>query len=147
VQGHVSYNAPTIYQGVAFDNVRLAFKDGKITDATSSNTEKLNSILDSDAGARFIGEFAIGFNPHVLSPMRDILFDEKIAGSFHFTPGQCYEQTENGNRSQVHWDLVCIQRPDYGGGEIRFDGTLIRKNGLFVPPALQALNPDRLLRK
>jgi aminopeptidase len=147
VQGHVSYNAPTIYQGVAFDNVRLAFKDGKITEATSSNTEKLNSILDSDAGARFIGEFAIGFNPHVLSPMRDILFDEKIAGSFHFTPGQCYEQTENGNRSQVHWDLVCIQRPDWGGGEIWFDGKLIRKDGLFVLPSLQALNPKYLLGK
>ena len=147
VQGHVSYNAPTIYQGTAFDNVRLAFKDGKITEATSSNTEKLNAIFDSDAGARFIGEFAIAFNPHVLSPMRDILFDEKIAGSFHFTPGQCYEQTENGNRSQVHWDLVCIQRPDWGGGEIWFDGKLIRKDGLFVPPALHALNPKYLLGK
>ena len=147
VQGHVSYNAPTIYQGTAFDNVRLVFKDGKITEATSSNTEKLNAILDSDAGARFIGEFAIAFNPHVLSPMRDILFDEKIAGSFHFTPGQCYEQTENGNRSQVHWDLVCIQRPDWGGGEIWFDGKLIRKDGLFVLPALHALNPKYLLGK
>jgi len=145
VQGHVSYNAPTIYQGTAFDNVRLAFKDGKIIDATSSNTEKLNHILDSDPGARFIGEFAIGFNPHVLSPMRDILFDEKISGSFHFTPGQCYDETDNGNRSQVHWDLVCIQRPDYGGGEIHFDGKLIRKDGLFVPKSLQSLNPDRLL--
>ncbi|MEO8353020.1 MAG: aminopeptidase, partial [Chthoniobacteraceae bacterium] len=101
---------------------------------------------DSDAGARFIGEFAIGFNPHVLQPMRDILFDEKIAGSFHFTPGQCYENTENGNKSQVHWDMVCIQRPDYGGGEIRFDGKVIRKDGLFVPKALQSLNPDRLLK-
>ena len=147
VQGHVSYNAPTIYQGIAFDNVRLAFKDGKITEATSNNTEKLNSILDSDAGARFIGEFAIAFNPHVLSPMRDILFDEKIAGSFHFTPGQCYEQTENGNRSQVHWDLVCIQRPEWGGGEIWFDGKLIRKDGLFVLPSLHALNPKYLLGK
>jgi aminopeptidase len=77
--------------------------------------------------------------------MRDILFDEKIAGSFHFTPGQCYEETENGNRSQVHWDMVCIQRPDYGGGEIYFDGKLIRKDGLFMPKPLQALNPDRLL--
>jgi len=147
VQGHVSYNAPTIYQGVAFDNVRLAFKDGKVAEATASNTEKLNHILDSDPGARFIGEFAIAFNPHVLSPMRDILFDEKIAGSFHFTPGQCYEQTENGNRSQVHWDLVSIQRPDYGGGEIWFDGRLIRRDGFFIPAALQALNPKHLLGK
>jgi aminopeptidase len=145
VNGIVQYNAPTIYQGTGFDSIRLEFRDGKIVDATSNNTAKLNAILDSDAGARFIGEFAIGFNPHILQPMRDILFDEKIAGSFHFTPGQCYEQTENGNRSQVHWDMVCIQRPDYGGGEIWFDGKLIRKDGLFIPKPLQALNPDRLL--
>lgn len=144
VQGHVSFNAPTIYQGVAFDNVRLEFKDGKVVNATANNTEKLNAILDSDAGARYVGEFAIGFNPYVLQPMRDILFDEKINGSFHFTPGQCYEQTENGNRSQVHWDLVNIQREDYGGGTIHFDGKLIRENGRFVPKPLQALNPERL---
>jgi aminopeptidase len=144
VQGVVSYNAPTIYQGTAFDHVRLEFKDGKIVNATANNTEKLNAILDSDAGARYIGEFAIGFNPYVLHPMRDILFDEKINGSFHFTPGQCYEQTENGNRSQVHWDLVNIQREDYGGGTIHFDGKLIRENGRFVPKALQSLNPERL---
>ena len=128
----------------AFDNVRLEFKDGKIVNATANNTEKLNEILDSDAGARYIGEFAIGFNPHILQPMRDILFDEKINGSFHFTPGQCYEETENGNRSQVHWDMVNIQREDYGGGTIHFDGKLIRENGRFVPKPLQALNPERL---
>jgi len=145
VQGYITFNAPTIYQGVPFDNIRLEFKDGKIVNATANNTEKLNQILDSDPGARYIGEFALGFNPHILHPMRDILFDEKIAGSFHFTPGQCYEQTENGNRSQVHWDMVCIQRPDYGGGEIYFDGKLIRKDGLFVPRALQSLNPEHLV--
>ena len=144
VQGVVTYNAPTIYQGAAFDHVRLEFKDGKIVNATANNTEKLNAILDSDSGARYIGEFAIGFNPYVLHPMRDILFDEKINGSFHFTPGQCYEQTENGNRSQVHWDLVNVQREDYGGGTIHFDGKLIRENGRFVPKALQSLNPERL---
>jgi aminopeptidase len=144
VQGHISFNAPTIYQGVAFDNVRLEFKDGKVVGGTANNTEKLNAILDSDPGARYIGEFAIAFNPHILQPMRDILFDEKINGSFHFTPGQCYEQTENGNRSQVHWDLVNIQREDYGGGTMHFDGKLIRENGRFVPKALQALNPERL---
>ena len=145
VRGHIAFNAPTIYQGTAFDNVQLTFKDGKIIDATANNSEKLNAILDSDAGARFIGEFAIAFNPHILHPMRDILFDEKINGSFHFTPGQCYEQTENGNRSQVHWDLVNIQRRDYGGGRILFDGRVVRADGLFVPKALQALNPARLV--
>jgi aminopeptidase len=76
--------------------------------------------------------------------MRDILFDEKIAGSFHFTPGQAYEKADNGNRSQVHWDLVAIQRPEYGGGEIYFDDQLVRKDGLFVRKELTALNPEYL---
>jgi aminopeptidase len=144
VDGHVQFNAPTIYQGTAFDSVRLAFKNGKVVDATSNNTARLNAILDSDEGARYIGEFALGFNPYIVSPMRDILFDEKIAGSFHFTPGQAYERADNGNRSQVHWDLVCIQRSDYGGGEIYFDQKLIRQDGRFVPKELQALNPESL---
>jgi aminopeptidase len=145
VEGVVQYNAPTVYLGSSFDNIRLSFKKGKIVDATANNTAKLNQILDSDPGARYIGEFAIGFNPHILEPMRDILFDEKIAGSFHFTPGQAYEDCGNGNKSQVHWDMVCIQRPEYGGGEIRFDGKLIRKDGIFVPKALHKLNPEYLL--
>jgi len=140
VEGQVTFNAPSIYQGTAFDGVRLKFKRGKIIDASSNETKKLNKILDSDAGARYIGEFSLGFNPRVFQPMRDILFDEKIAGSFHFTPGQAYEEADNGNRSQVHWDLVSIQRPDYGGGEIHFDGKLIRKNGKFLPKQLRSLN-------
>jgi aminopeptidase len=145
VEGVVQYNAPTVYLGTSFDNIRLVFKRGRIVGATGSNAKKLNEILDSDAGARYIGEFALGFNPHILEPMRDILFDEKIAGSFHFTPGQAYEDCGNGNRSQVHWDMVCIQRPEYGGGEVWFDDKLIRQDGLFVPKALQKLNPDYLL--
>jgi aminopeptidase len=145
VQGHIQYNAPTIYQGSAFDSIKFVFKNGRIIDATGSNPTRINEILDTDEGARFIGEFALGFNPYILEPMRDILFDEKIAGSFHFTPGQAYEKADNGNRSQVHWDLVCIQRPEYGGGEIYFDGKLIRKDGKFVPEELKALNPENLV--
>ncbi len=141
VEGYISYNAPTIYQGIAFDNIRLEFTKGKITKATANHTEAINKILDSDEGARYIGEFAIGFNREIKEPMRDILFDEKIAGSFHFTPGQAYEgPADNKNRSQVHWDMVCIQRPEYGGGEIYFDGKLIRKNGKFVIKELEPLN-------
>ncbi len=145
VEGVVQYNASSVYLGSSFDNIRLVFKKGKIVEATCSNTRRLNEVLDSDEGARFIGEFAIGFNPHILEPMRDILFDEKIAGSFHFTPGQAYEECGNGNKSQVHWDMVCIQRPEYGGGKIWFDGKLIRSDGLFVPKALHKLNPEYLL--
>src|SRR5205809_4036183 len=140
VEGHVTFNAPSIYQGIPFHGIRLEFKSGKIVDATSNETQKLNKILDSDPGARYIGEFSLGFNPRVFQPMRDILFDEKIAGSFHFTPGQAYEEADNGNRSQVHWDMVSIQRSDYGGGEIYFDGKLLRKNGKFLPNQLHSLN-------
>ena len=145
--GVVQFNCETLYRGTVFNTIRLTLRDGKIIDAiadTDANTRKLNEILDSDAGSRRIGEFALGYNPHILTPMKDILFDEKIAGSFHFTPGQAYDAPGNGNQSQIHWDMVCIQRPDFGGGEIRFDGKLVRKDGLFVPPELQGLNPDRL---
>ncbi len=140
VEGHVTFNAPTIYQSIAFDGIRLDFRSGKVVKATSNQTDKLNKILDSDAGARYIGEFSLGFNPYVLEPMRDILFDEKIAGSFHFTPGQAYEEADNGNRSQVHWDMVNIQRKSYGGGEIIFDGEVIRRDGEFLPKELRSLN-------
>lgn len=148
VEGHVTFNAPTIYQGTAFDGIRLDFSKGKIVKATANaNVRKLHEILDSDEGARFIGEFAIGFNPYILHPMRDILFDEKISGSFHFTPGQAYAEGGNGNKSRIHWDMVNIQRKDYGGGEIWFDGKLIRKDGIFVPAALKKLNPSYLVEK
>ena len=144
VEGKVRFNVPTIYHGTAFEDIALEFKQGRITNGMAGrNTSKLNAILDADAGARFIGEFSLGFNPHILHPIRDILFDEKIAGSFHFTPGQAYEVGGNGNRSQVHWDMVCIQRVDYGGGEVWFDRKLIRKDGIFVPPELKSLNPER----
>ncbi|BCX47201.1 aminopeptidase [Haloferula helveola] len=142
VEGVLSYNAPTIYQGIPFDSVKLTFEKGKIVKAESpGKNREINKILDSDKGARYIGEFALGYNNEIHHPMRDILFDEKIGGSFHFTPGQAYEEADNGNRSQVHWDMVCIQRKDYGGGEIRFDGKLVRKDGVFLPKALAKLNP------
>ena len=144
VNGVIQYNTPTIYEGTPFNDVRLEFKDGKIIEATADKTEKLNKILDTDDGARYVGEFAIGFNPYVTKPMLDILFDEKIAGSFHFTPGQAYDEADNGNRSKVHWDMVMRQTPECGGGEIYFDDVLIRKDGLFVPEDLQPLNPENL---
>jgi aminopeptidase len=145
VEGHVHFNARTIYQGTPFNDVRLAFQRGRIVRATADRTERLNEILDADEGARYCGEWALGFHPHIRQPMLDILFDEKIAGSFHLTPGGAYDEADNGNRSAVHWDLVMIQRPDYGGGEIWFDDELIRKDGLFVPADLQGLNPENLI--
>ncbi|WP_050616082.1 aminopeptidase [Bacillus testis] len=144
VNGTISYNTPSPYQGFTFENVKLTFKDGKIVDAQANDSDRINKIFDTDEGARYIGEFAIGVNPYILHPMQDILFDEKIDGSFHFTPGQCYDDAYNGNSSNIHWDMVNIQRPEYGGGEIYFDGTLIRKDGLFVIPELECLNPENL---
>ncbi len=147
VNGKISYNTPSVYRGIGFDGIVLEFKDGKIVHAEcNGKTAELNNILDSDEGARFIGEFAIGTNPEILHAMRDTLFDEKIAGSFHFTPGQAYEDCDNGNRSQVHWDLVNIQRADYGGGEMYFDGVLVRKDGVFLDPTFAILNPPANLK-
>jgi len=144
VNGVIQYNTPTIYSGTKFENVRLEFKDGKVVGATANNTRRLNEILDTDPGARYVGEFSLGFNPYILNPMCDILFDEKIAGSLHFTPGQAYETCDNGNRSAVHWDMVLIQRKEWGGGEVWFDGELIRKDGIFLPKDLKPLNPQNL---
>lgn len=145
VNGAIQFNCETLYRGTLFDRIRLVFKNGKIVEATAAaETGKLNEILDADEGARYIGEWSLAFNPHILKPMKDILFDEKIAGSFHLTPGNAYTEADNGNRSQVHWDMVCIQRPEFGGGEIYFDDVLARKDGLFTLPDLQGLNPEQL---
>jgi aminopeptidase len=144
VNGVVQFNTPSIYLGTKFENLRLEFKAGKVVNAMGSNSKKLNAILDTDAGARYTGEFSFGVNPHIENPMCDILFDEKLSGSIHLTPGQAYRECDNGNRSAVHWDMVLVQRRDWGGGEIWFDGELIRKDGLFVPPDLKPLNPANL---
>lgn len=144
INGTISYNTPSVYNGFTFNNIKFEFKDGKIINATANNSERINAILDTDAGARYVGEFAIGVNPYILHPMKDTLFDEKIAGSIHFTPGSCYDDAPNGNYSAIHWDLVLIQRADYGGGEIYFDDVLIRKDGIFVIDDLKILNPENL---
>jgi aminopeptidase len=144
VNGTLSYNTPSPYQGFTFESIKFTFENGKIVKAEANDTDRINRILDTDEGARYIGEFAIGVNPYIQHPMKDILFDEKIDGSFHFTPGQCYEEASNGNQSSIHWDIVNIQRPEYGGGEIYFDEVLIRKDGRFVIPELEALNPENL---
>ena len=145
INGVLSYNTPSLYSdGFTYENIKFEFKDGKIVNASCNDTKRINDILDTDEGSRYIGEFAIGVNPYITEPMKDILFDEKIMGSFHFTPGNCYDDAYNGNSSQIHWDLVCIQTEKYGGGEMYFDDKLIRKNGLFVDECLECLNPENL---
>jgi aminopeptidase len=147
VEGEVTFNAPAVYRGIPFDRVCLRFANGKIIRATATEkSSELEKIFSSDEGARYVGEFSLGLNPYIRNPIRDILFDEKIAGSFHFTPGQAYEEADNGNRSQIHWDLVNLQDRAHGGGRIFFDGKLIREDGHFVTKELAGLNPDRLAK-
>lgn len=145
VNGILTYNTPSLYHdGFTYENICFEFKNGKIIKATANDTKRINKILDTDKGARYIGEFSLGVNPYILQPMKDTLFDEKIMGSFHFTPGKCYDEAYNGNNSSIHWDLVCIQTQKYGGGEIYFDKKLIRKDGQFVTDSLKCLNPENL---
>jgi aminopeptidase len=144
VNGTIRYNVPSLYRGVTHEGIRLRFEKGRIVEGSSSATDHLTQVLDADEGARYIGEFAIGFNPFITCPMKDILFDEKIAGSIHLTPGNAYKEANNGNQSQIHWDLVLMMDPASGGGEIYFDDRLIRKDGRFVIDELEGLNPERL---
>ncbi|MDD3920765.1 MAG: aminopeptidase [Eubacteriales bacterium] len=145
VNGTLTYNTPSVHEGFAYTNIRLTFQNGKIVEAHSNDDKRINDTLDIDEGARYVGEFALGVNPYITFPMKDTLFDEKISGSFHFTPGCSYDDAYNGNKSALHWDLVNIQTANWGGGEIWFDDVLIRKDGLFVLQELLPLNPDALL--
>jgi aminopeptidase len=144
VNGTIAYNTPSLEGGFTYTDIKFTFKDGKIVEAGANDVERINAQLDIDEGARYVGEFAIGVNPFITFPMKDTLFDEKISGSIHFTPGSCYDDCNNGNKSSQHWDIVLIQTPEYGGGEIWFDDVLIRKDGLFVLPELECLNPENL---
>ena len=145
VNGTIAYNTPSLTNGFTFTDIRFTFRDGRIVEAHANDDKRINEKLNIDEGARYVGEFAIGVNPFITFPMKDTLFDEKIAGSFHFTPGSCYDECDNGNKSSQHWDLVLIQTPEYGGGEIYFDDVLIRKDGRFVLPELDCLNPENLI--
>lgn len=146
INGHIQFNTDTVYGGTFYSNVYLEFKNGKIIKAESrANNDKLQKQLAVDEGAKYMGEFAIGVNPYIRKEMLDILFDEKIACSLHMAIGNSYsDETFNGNRSSVHWDLVLIQDKAHGGGEIWFDDVLIRKDGIFTLKELQGLNPDKL---
>jgi aminopeptidase len=148
INGTIRYNSPSLYNGNTYSNIEFTFKKGKIVKAScDEDSEKLNEILDADTGARYIGEFSLGVNPFILHPMKDTLFDEKIAGSIHLTPGQCYDEAPNGNKSSIHWDIVLIQRKEYGGGEIYFDDKLIRKDGVFVDKKLEQSFSKKALAK
>ena len=138
--GEITYNVPSEIQGTVFRDIHLVLKNGLIVEATSSDTKRMNEILDTDANARRIGEFAIGFNPFLTRTTVDTIFDEKRAKTLHFTPGN-----SEINTSAIHWDIVQSHAKEDGGGEIWFDGVLIRKDGLFVTEELKPLNPEQLI--
>lgn len=147
VNGYITYNLPSVQNGITHNNIYFEFRNGKIVREYSDNTEELTKVLNTDEGARCIGEFSFGVNPYVKKFFNNTLYDEKIRGSIHLTPGDAYEECDNGNRSIVHWDLVQSHNPEHGGGEIWVDGELIRKDGIFVADYLKCLNPSNLIHK
>lgn len=128
--GHIYYEYPAIRYGVQVDGIRLEFKDGKVVKATAEkNEEFLNKMLDTDEGARYLGEFGIGVNFGITKFIKNILFDEKIGGTIHLAVGNAYEDSGGDNKSLVHWDMIKELRVD---GEIYADGRLVQKNGTFI---------------
>lgn len=128
--GWVRYTYPAIYQGRIVEGIQLTFESGRVVKASAERNEDfLLRMLDTDAGARYLGEFAIGTNFEINRFTRNILFDEKIGGSFHMALGAGYPETGSVNKSIIHWDMICDMRQE---AEIRVDGELIYRNGQFV---------------
>jgi aminopeptidase len=135
VEGHVNYTFPAVYNGREVDGVRLKFKAGRVVEASAKKNEKfLIDMLDQDAGARNLGEIAIGTNYQITDYSRNTLFDEKIGGTFHAAVGAGYPESGNTNESGLHWDMVCELRPRNGspGGTISADGEVFHKDGKFM---------------
>lgn len=147
VEGFIRYNTPSMYNNYLFAGITLEFFKGRIEQASCLQGEQsyLEEIFKVDPGAQYIGEFALGTNPFVDRIIGNILFDEKAAGTFHFTPGNSYKTCGNGNTSKIHWDLIYRMQPNFGGGEIWFDDVLIQKDGVYVLEELQPLNPHNLV--
>jgi aminopeptidase len=130
VEGHVLFSYPAIYQGREVSGIRLWFEEGKVVQASAeANEDLLLQTLDTDERSRYVGEFAIGTNEGITQFTRQILFDEKISGSFHLALGSGYPETGSKNQSAIHWDMVCDMRQ---GGEIWVDGELLYKDGAFA---------------
>ena len=130
VNGWVRFTYPSIAGGREVEGIELWFEDGKVVKATAEKNEKyLLEMLDTDAGSRYLGEFAIGTNYGIQQFTKNILFDEKIGGSFHMAIGAGYPETGSQNRSSVHWDMICDMRD---GSRILVDDDLLYQNGQFV---------------
>lgn len=139
--GEIEFNVPSRYQGSSFEKIKLFFQDGRVVNYSSqTNYEKLAEILESDEGNKYIGEFAIGTNPNINRPRSNILFDEKMLGSFHIALGNSHSLSDNGNKASIHWDMVNVLTENYGGGRIILDDEVIQENGIFVHHDLKELN-------
>lgn len=128
--GHVYFGVPVAVGGREVSGVRLRFEDGKVVEASAEKGEEyLNSMLDADAGARYLGEIGIGTNYGIPRATKNILFDEKLGGTVHLAIGRSYAETGGKNDSSVHWDLICDLRD---GGELYLDGELVEQDGSFL---------------
>jgi aminopeptidase len=133
VNGIVRYSFPAVYDGREVHDIELTFERGRVVDARASkNQDFLIQMLDQDAGARNLGEIAIGTNYSIQEYTKNTLFDEKIGGTFHAAVGAGYPETGNTNESGLHWDMVCDMRPQAGGGTITVDGQVISRDGKFL---------------
>ncbi|MBI5971334.1 MAG: aminopeptidase [Deltaproteobacteria bacterium] len=129
-EGHIFYEMPAIYQGREVTGIRLRFSKGRVVDAVADKNEKfLITMLDTDKGARYLGEVGIGVNYGIQKFSKDILFDEKIGGTVHLAVGRSYEEAGGKNVSAIHWDMIKDLRK---GGAILLDGRTIQKNGKFL---------------
>ena len=137
MNGVIHFNID-FFREYLYKDVIVGVVDGKIVSSTCNINDKFTKVLDSDEGARYFGEFAFGLNPHIKKNYNDNLFNEKMSKTVHFALGYPHWDTDNGNESLIHWDLM-INLED--GGEVYFDDVLIQKNGLFVLEELKDLNP------
>jgi aminopeptidase len=130
VNGWVKFTYPAIYQGQVVEGVELQFENGRVVSANAAVGESfLKTMVDSDEGSHYLGEFAIGTNYEINRFTRNILFDEKLGGTFHMALGAGYPETGSRNKSAIHWDMICDMRTD---SEIQVDGEAIYRDGKFI---------------
>ncbi len=130
VEGHIYFAIPSVVNGQLVRGIRLTFEHGRVVEATAEQGQQyLDQMLETDQGARYVGEFAFGNNFGIQRSTTRILFDEKIGGTIHMALGNSYPETGGKNVSALHWDMICDLREPAGGGEVWVDGTLFLKDG------------------
>lgn len=145
MNGEIYFSYDTFFRGKTYSDIWVKVKDGKIIDSKCSLDDDFKKLLNSDDGARYFGEFAIGLNPYINRNYNDNLFNEKMIKTVHFAIGEPHYNTDNGNKSIMHWDLIVNME---NGGKIYFDDKLVQENGIFIDEDLKELNySDKQLMK